>query len=526
MTSRGLLTERPPAEGWGWRAAPPVVAFAIALVTMSLGWQGVDWPAQLYRVQLFHSNGWIGFDTGWYGGNSPVAYSTLFPPIAATLGVHIIVLSCVALAAITFDRIVRRRFGSQARLGSLCFAAGLVVQVAIGQLPFLLGLTFGLGALLALLTGRTFVALILGTCCALASFVAALFLVLAAGAWWATSPPGSRRTRALLAASAAAPVALVAFEYHQVGQFPYPATTLAAVLAVCLGALIVIPSIERTLRLGVVVYAGLATALFVVRTPVGANVARLATTMAVPVLVLAGRRRFVVIALVLFVSAWELAPAVGAIGVEQRDPSTSRAFYAPLLAELARLSRSPARLEIPMTHEHWEAAWVAPKVPLARGWERQLDIGHNQLFYRSAPLTSGEYRSWLQTNGIRWVALPNAPLDYSAQSENRLLQSGAPYLKLVWQQHDWKLWQVLGSDGLIRGAAQLTDLDADAFTIHVHAPGDVLVRVHSSPTWTIVDADGASCLGSSADSWTIVRARRPGPIHVVAQMLPTEANRC
>ncbi len=31
------------------------------------------------------------------------------------------------------------------------------------------------------------------------------------------------------------------------------------------------------------------------------------------------------------------------------------------------------RVEVPLTRSHWEAALLAPRVSLARGWEKQLD---------------------------------------------------------------------------------------------------------------------------------------------------------
>ena len=68
-----------------------------------------------------------------------------------------------------------------------------------------------------------------------------------------------------------------------------------------------------------------------------------------------------------------------------------------------------------MTVNHWEAADLAKVVPLARGWERQLDQKANPIFYDGEPLTASSYHDWLRENAVRWVALPNAPLDYSAR---------------------------------------------------------------------------------------------------------------
>ena len=64
------------------------------------------------------------------------------------------------------------------------------------------------------------------------------------------------------------------------------------------------------------------------------------------------------------------------------------------------------RTEIPSTYRHWESYFAAAKLPLARGWERQLDIAYNSIFYHS--FSPSNYRHWLDENGVRFVALPDA----------------------------------------------------------------------------------------------------------------------
>ena len=63
------------------------------------------------------------------------------------------------------------------------------------------------------------------------------------------------------------------------------------------------------------------------------------------------------------------------------DPSAAAGYYQPLLAFLSRQPGPPFRIEIPFTGFHWEAYAVAPRFPRARGWERQLDIKDNHLFF-------------------------------------------------------------------------------------------------------------------------------------------------
>ena len=73
---------------------------------------------------------------------------------------------------------------------------------------------------------------------------------------------------------------------------------------------------------------------------------------------------------------------------------------------------------MPFTSGHWETAYLAPDFELARGWLRQLDRTRNGLFY-DGHLTHRRYREWLQQNGIRYVALPDAKPDYSARASTR-----------------------------------------------------------------------------------------------------------
>jgi len=66
-----------------------------------------------------------------------------------------------------------------------------------------------------------------------------------------------------------------------------------------------------------------------------------------------------------------------------RDPAARADYFKPLQRFLATLP-DQARIEIPFTTSHWEGTEIAPTMPLARGWLRQLDTGLNPAFYRGA----------------------------------------------------------------------------------------------------------------------------------------------
>ena len=130
------------------------------------------------------------------------------------------------------------------------------------------------------------------------------------------------------------------------------------------------------------------------------------------------------------------------------DPSVQRV----LLPAAARASwrrsarRGPFRIEIPFTANHWEARCVAPHVPLARGWERQLDIERNALFYDDRPLTPARYRALArrQRRALRRAARRAAGL-LGARRGRGSCARARPYLREVWRDAHWRLFAVAGA---------------------------------------------------------------------------------
>src|SRR5580692_2809665 len=136
------------------RLIAPLLAAGLALLVVLTGAQGVDLAAATYRVELFARQGLTLWDSQWYGGHWTFDYSVLFAPIGWLAGIPVMEIACVAIASWAFDRLAVGRFGRAGRAGAIAFAVGTVVQVAIGQEPYLLGETLALVALLAAATRR------------------------------------------------------------------------------------------------------------------------------------------------------------------------------------------------------------------------------------------------------------------------------------------------------------------------------------------------------------------------------------
>jgi len=173
-------------------------------------------------------------------------------------------------------------------------------------------------------------------------------------------------------------------------------------------------------------------------------------------------------------------PALASFTSDRRDASVQPAYFRPLLGFLARHGQPMGRVEVVPTHLHWEAADVAPRAPLARGWERQLDTADNPIFYTPGALTPASYRAWLLNNGVRWVALGDVALDYAGQAEALLLQRGALGLVPAWHDAHWRVFAVSGSTGIVDGPGRLLHLDARGITLAASSPGRLTVRVRAS----------------------------------------------
>ncbi|HET7177783.1 MAG TPA: hypothetical protein VFI63_03760, partial [Solirubrobacterales bacterium] len=317
--------------------------------------------------------------------------------------------------------------------------------------------------------------------------------------------------------------------FPEPGLFPFATSSFAAIPLWCGGALLVTRRLgdgERQLRRVVVAYLLAATALWLVPNPMGGNAVRLGALFGGPVLaavLLARRPRLsrlaaTVLALTLAGSLyWQVSASVSQIARSVGDPSTSPAYYEPLASWLRGHGGRGARIEVPPTANHWESAYLAPDFELARGWLRQLDTTRDEIFYGEGALTGRAYSAWLRDNTIRYVALPDAPLDYSSVAERRLIMRAPPYLVPRWRSPHWRVYEVRGAAPLVqplgRGAARARWIGRQGFALDVSRPGDFLVRVAFTPYWSI--ARGGGCLLRRGE-WTLVRAARPGLLRVAA----------
>ena len=506
----------------------PAVALSALLAAAMMAWnpQVGDLAAQVFRTELFQRGGLAIWNGSWYGGHYTLTYSFLFPPLAALLGPQLVGTLAVVSSSYLFDRLVRDRWGDGARLATLWFAAGVVTLLADGQLTFALGVAFGLATIRALQLDRPKLALAAAAACALSSPVAAAFL---AGTVFVGALERGRplaRSAVWVAAIALGLVLIPNLAFPESGQFPFTFSSYVAIPLWCGSALFVTRGVaaeERDLRWVIAAYMLAATVVWLVPNPMGGNAVRLGALFGGPLVaavVLARRPRVSPWFLTLFLAGglyWQLTASVNQIARSVGDPSTKSAYFQPLTEWLDAHGGPGVRVEVPPTANHWEAAYLAPGIELARGWLRQLDTTRDDIFYAEENLSHPGYRNWLQDNAIRYVALPDAPLDYSSVAERRLILDAPSYLDLRWRSEHWRVYSVRGAKPIMQplaGAEASTRwIGHQGFALDVERPGEFLVRVNFTPYWSVSQGNG--CLARRG-GWTVAHAESSGVFRVAA----------
>lgn len=458
---------------------PLALALVLSVFYFLLDLRGGDLAAHLYRAELFKNDGFFVWNYNWYGGHYVVSYGVMFPTLAATIGVRLAGAFAYLAGVLLFSILAREVFPRRGAVASsFVFAVVFSSTLVIGQLPYALSVAIGLGALLAAAHGRPLVGALLAVNCALTSPLAALFISFIAFTVWfsawlrrdaalrAVTPthsgsigrrfdiaranvfaPITERPYLAVAVWSVLPATIVSLLFPEGGSQPFHVASYLGGLAFTAFFWFFVrdeltSDARRMVGIGAVLYAVFLTANELIASPVGGNAIRLGMVLfpTVAAAALWPRSGRFALAVVVPLLCWQGATAAWAIVT--RDGTADPRYFAPVNAFLDK--QDPTRqqkVEIVFTRNHFEAAYVASRRPIARGWERQLDTKYNAVFYEGV-LTASSYAGWLSENRVRWVALPEATTDYSARREAELIRAGLPYLEQAARLKTWRIYRV------------------------------------------------------------------------------------
>jgi hypothetical protein len=466
-----------------------------------------DLAAQTARAD---TAGAVIYWTGWFGGVHTPGYSVLVPPLMHMLSVAFVGAVATVVSAVIFPGLLRGAL--RPMLAASAFTLLMFTNLLAGRITFAVGVALALGSLRLLAARRAWWAALPAVLSGLASPVAALFLGIVA-AVLVLFAAGWRRQAFGLGVAATVPVIAVAVLFPDPGRMLFTRDALKPSFYASLG---LIPSLygrkARLARWGAVASLVLVLGAYLVTSPIGSNAERFALLWGLPILLAYSPLPAFAVVLVAFPLVWWAERNLGPELRRSRDPSASRSYYTPLLAELGKVWDGSRRVEVVDPRTHWSSAYVAEKIPIARGWERQIDNARNPIFYGRARLDAASYRQFLDEYAVGWVALPNAKLDFASVSEARLVRSGLGYLKPVWHDRDWTLYAVSRPKPLVSGSLVATSVGRTS--VHLEAPAagaSGVLQLHWS-RWLQTDNGTLRKHGE----WTYVQADRAGPVTVSA----------
>lgn len=496
-----------------------LAAAAFASLLVWLGPPGADFAAHAYQRTAFLQHGFTLWNNFWYAGRySFITYSLVYYPLAAVIGIKLLAVISIGLAALGFSAVVREEWGATARLSAWTFAllwSGIVLSAAF---PFALGSALALLALASLQRGHRWLFALLAALTLAASPLSFLLLsVVLAGIAIARWPERRRFVWPFCVVAAIGLVEAVLWRlFADGGRYPFSWQELLAACVFCiLGAALTWRVAEaRVLRWVFVAYLVVCTAAFAIPSSLGENVDRL-RYLAVPLAVLAfSLRRWrplpVAVVVLGLALSWNVTPLAFSFVKTAADPAANASYWQPAVNFLHhRLTRS-YRVEAVDTVAHWDAVYLPRAgVPLARGWFRQNDFPQNKILYDDE-LARNAYLDWLRSLGIRYVVLTDAPTDYSSREEAALLRSGRSGLHLVMQAKHIRIYGVPSPRPLVTGPgrARVVRLTETRVSIAVAVAGSYRVAIRYSPYWMA----SSGCLDPGRDSMIRLRVPQPGVV--------------
>lgn len=462
-----------------------------------------DMAAQLARADVSGLNPTASWWTSWYGGITTPSYSLITPILMHWIGCQNV---GVVSAAVTIACCLRLLPERNLRLSAALVSFGATANVLSGRITFALGAAFGALTLVAIQKNRRKVAIALTVLTTVTSPLAGMFLVVIGIAAHGRKATLHRVAPLTVPVLVSGGVVALAFPLSGIMPISHREVLAGASLPLLAFAACTNSTIKRAavlLGIGTIVCA-------LTPNPIGGNILRLPVLFAAPAIVATSQRKKAIAVIVSFAALAELLTVTSEDIALGHSPSASESFYAPLVANIPEREQPSHRIEVLSPDSQGAAYYVSQHMPLARGWERQVDVKRNPLFYDKHALTPESYRTWLDSLAVAWVAVPSVGVDYGYSSEANLLRnSQLPYLTPIWRNNDWILYAVDNPSSMTSGPAQVSNITAHTIRLNAAQAGSGLLKVSWASSLKLEEVDSPTVHGAIKEEDGVIRYSLP-----------------
>jgi hypothetical protein len=465
------------------------------------------WAARA-RAEAAHDGVGVSYWFSWFsGGSTPGNYSILTPYLSALLTAEVLcALSAVLIPALSAILLRGTRHPIAGTAVAVFVAA---VNLWSGRVPFLFSSAIALVALIAVVHRRHYTASVLSIVSILASPTAAVFLALGlGGSMIVTRDRGFRKTALITLVGITIGLIGDGLIFGSPGPEPFPGYLQTQVVLSLLLLLLARPPAN----VRVTAWLAIPTVWIIANVPngLGSNFARF-VWFCLPVVIVATSpfpKRVVALIIlpVLLTGSWGTY-------VDLRNaaqPISGVAYYQPLVDQLDIMpGLKNYRLEVVDHGAHAAYETLLGHAQLARGWETQEDLHLNPVLYKKN-LGPVKYKIWLDNNAVGFVAIPSETMH--GRPEYKLVSNHPPpYLRLVWESLNWRLYSVSSATPIVAGPGWVTASNQASMSIDISCACTVQIRTHWSKFLRVepAGATGTATLGDNG-GWATVTASQPG----------------
>jgi hypothetical protein len=490
--------------------APTAAAIISGLAFLAVRPDVGDLQAALARQSAAANGVGLTYWFTWFGGGTtPGNYSVLTPYLSTLLGAPLLGVLATVLATPLAHEALR---GTRWPVAGTWIATGCAAcDLWSGRIPFALGVTAGLLAVLGVRRRWPLAAVAGAVVSSLCSPVSGAFLALGLAATFVVDRP-RRRVVVLAALADIATLLIVAAVFGNPGRQTFTAGSMTLTLASTLLLLVARPS--RPLQVLVGATALAAPLLWLIPNGLGSNLVRL-PWLCLPAAVFATADAALLRRLVAVVPALTLCFNATVVDlVKGARASSSTSYYSSLITQVGHVPQlRNYRLEVvDEPSVHTAAYALLGHATLAGGYESQEQNQLNGVLANGS-LDAVSYKVWLDNSAVGYIAVNRRA--HASSPEFRLVTgaSGARpgYLVPVSSDARWVVYRVVDPTPIVPSPARLVDTSQASMTIDVPCACALSVRVRYS---RFLQASRphvrAAQVTDDGTGWTQLRTYSPG----------------